>query len=139
MKLLEENTAQKLRGGYYTPTEITDFITDWAFSDKRKRTVLEPSCGDGAFLESFEDQLKFIKNCTAIELIEEEAVKATEKMKMHANIDIINNDFFDEFETKLQHNKLDRKSTRLNSSHVSISYAVFCLKKKKNENKTKYY
>src|SRR5690348_17725829 len=27
--------------------------------------------------------------------------------------------------------KLDRKSTRLNSSHPSISYAVFCLKKKK--------
>src|SRR5690349_22461944 len=26
----------------------------------------------------------------------------------------------------------DRKSTRLNSSHVEISYAVFCLKKKKN-------
>src|SRR5690606_39790682 len=26
----------------------------------------------------------------------------------------------------------DRKSTRLNSSHVKISYAVFCLKKKKN-------
>src|SRR3989442_7249101 len=29
--------------------------------------------------------------------------------------------------------KLDRKSTRLNSSHVRISYAVFCLKKKKND------
>src|SRR5207249_10437900 len=28
----------------------------------------------------------------------------------------------------------DRKSTRLNSSHVSISYAVFCLKKKKTQN-----
>src|SRR5437870_9470662 len=28
----------------------------------------------------------------------------------------------------------DRKSTRLNSSHVAISYAVFCLKKKKNKN-----
>src|SRR5437868_11372990 len=27
----------------------------------------------------------------------------------------------------------DRKSTRLNSSHVSISYAVFCLKKKNDE------
>src|SRR5437868_12150836 len=27
----------------------------------------------------------------------------------------------------------DRKSTRLNSSHVSISYAVFCLKKKKKK------
>src|SRR5690554_7643368 len=28
---------------------------------------------------------------------------------------------------------IDRKSTRLNSSHVRISYAVFCLKKKKNQ------
>src|SRR5437660_8543394 len=32
---------------------------------------------------------------------------------------------------------LDRKSTRLNSSHVAISYAVFCLKKK-TKNKKKY-
>ena len=31
--------------------------------------------------------------------------------------------------------KLDRKSTRLNSSHVVISYAVFCLKKKKKNRK----
>src|SRR5438067_6996418 len=31
----------------------------------------------------------------------------------------------------------DRKSTRLNSSHVSSSYAVFCLKKKKREMKIK--
>src|SRR5690606_41367034 len=29
-------------------------------------------------------------------------------------------------------NGIDRKSTRLNSSHVKISYAVFCLKKKNN-------
>src|SRR3712207_7243795 len=32
---------------------------------------------------------------------------------------------------------IDRKSTRLNSSHANISYAVFCLKKKKKYN-TKY-
>src|SRR5438067_10065819 len=32
-----------------------------------------------------------------------------------------------------QHKQRDRKSTRLNSSHVSISYAVFCLKKKKKK------
>src|SRR2546426_8480654 len=30
------------------------------------------------------------------------------------------------------HSREDRKSTRLNSSHLVISYAVFCLKKKKN-------
>src|SRR2546430_12275874 len=33
---------------------------------------------------------------------------------------------------------LDRKSTRLNSSHSQISYAVFCLKKKKQKN-THFY
>src|SRR5437899_9451003 len=32
---------------------------------------------------------------------------------------------------------LDRKSTRLNSSHLGISYAVFCLKKKKNKKRQK--
>src|SRR5690242_21374599 len=32
---------------------------------------------------------------------------------------------------------LDRKSTRLNSSHMSISYAVFCLKKKKKKAETR--
>src|SRR3712207_7951931 len=32
--------------------------------------------------------------------------------------------------------KRDRKSTRLNSSHANISYAVFCLKKKKTNRKT---
>src|SRR5204862_6895730 len=41
----------------------------------------------------------------------------------------------DEFRGTLRaiphHLRLDRKSTRLNSSHVEISYAVFCLKKKK--------
>src|SRR5688572_31281432 len=34
-------------------------------------------------------------------------------------------------------NPEDRKSTRLNSSHSQISYAVFCLKKKKKKNTTK--
>src|SRR5688500_19445167 len=32
-----------------------------------------------------------------------------------------------------EHSTEDRKSTRLNSSHLVISYAVFCLKKKKNQ------
>src|SRR5437773_4753069 len=33
---------------------------------------------------------------------------------------------------------LDRKSTRLNSSHITISYAVFCLKKKNNKKQNIY-
>src|SRR5437899_8474111 len=34
-----------------------------------------------------------------------------------------------------KYGNLDRKSTRLNSSHLGISYAVFCLKKKKKKKK----
>src|SRR2546427_7498625 len=36
-----------------------------------------------------------------------------------------------------RYRRADRKSTRLNSSHSQISYAVFCLKKKKNNKKEK--
>src|SRR6478672_13085949 len=38
----------------------------------------------------------------------------------------------------LRPRRADRKSTRLNSSHDQISYAVFCLKKKKDRQKTIY-
>src|SRR5690554_7786074 len=46
------------------------------------------------------------------------------KDKKHRYFVILNNVFN-------ERNFIDRKSTRLNSSHVRISYAVFCLKKKK--------
>src|SRR3712207_7374806 len=38
---------------------------------------------------------------------------------------------------QLRHASIDRKSTRLNSSHANISYAVFCLKKKKTHQSTR--
>src|SRR5690554_7750917 len=46
----------------------------------------------------------------------------------------VREDVFEEasWETLLEEGAVDRKSTRLNSSHVRISYAVFCLKKKIN-------
>src|SRR5699024_11945694 len=62
----------------------------------------------------------------------------------YKNYDLINQqniDYNQKIEELIQENytqkrkirKEDRKSTRLNSSHVSISYAVFCLKKKKKK------
>src|SRR5690348_18002545 len=42
-------------------------------------------------------------------------------------------DFLEQVITQVIASGLDRKSTRLNSSHPSISYAVFCLKKKKTK------
>src|SRR5688572_31634743 len=40
-----------------------------------------------------------------------------------------------DYDLGLTPEEIDRKSTRLNSSHSQISYAVFCLKKKKKKNK----
>src|SRR3712207_7954193 len=44
------------------------------------------------------------------------------------------NDVHDLVGARLAEVELDRKSTRLNSSHANISYAVFCLKKKTTRN-----
>src|SRR5688572_31568153 len=43
------------------------------------------------------------------------------------------------WQTGTAKSRQDRKSTRLNSSHSQISYAVFCLKKKKNRNVVYHY
>src|SRR3712207_8739486 len=50
----------------------------------------------------------------------------------------MNNWAMDLFQTVASESRSDRKSTRLNSSHANISYAVFCLKKKENAEYTYY-
>src|SRR5438876_6838855 len=56
-----------------------------------------------------------------------------ERVKILAMLDVVVHVFDDVFRKRR-----DRKSTRLNSSHPSISYAVFCLKKKKTIIKNTY-
>src|SRR2546429_2728521 len=46
--------------------------------------------------------------------------------------EISSRELLDHFQERVERHNPDRKSTRLNSSHGYISYAVFCLKKKKN-------
>src|SRR5690625_6352971 len=60
--------------------------------------------------------------------------KGTEHPEYVPDFIVETSDYILMVETKsAQHkNEKDRKSTRLNSSHVAISYAVFCLKKKKS-------
>src|SRR5437660_5671617 len=58
-----------------------------------------------------------------------EAVQVS--MTMKAELKALEEDFHIEPQSVEE----DRKSTRLNSSHVAISYAVFCLKKKKKKKK----
>src|SRR5438128_6826913 len=63
----------------------------------------------------------------AAEAVEAEDAATLERKLRSASFDF--NDFLSQF--KMLRKMGDRKSTRLNSSHGSISYAVFCLKKKK--------
>src|SRR5690554_7400103 len=54
------------------------------------------------------------------------------RMKQKHNIEVVIIDYLQLMTAGTNKGGGDRKSTRLNSSHVRISYAVFCLKKKKN-------
>ena len=50
MQLIEDASEQKLRGAYYTPPAIASFILHWGINGSTDADILEPSCGDGAFL-----------------------------------------------------------------------------------------
>jgi adenine-specific DNA methylase len=91
MKLIKNATAEKLRGGFYTPEPIAAFILKWGINGSSDYEILEPSCGDGVFLEQLKELKSKYKSITAIEFDEIEAKKA-EKIVLK-NKQIINDDF----------------------------------------------
>lgn len=91
MKLIEHATAEKLRGGFYTPAPIASFVLKWGINGNTDFDILEPSCGDGVFLEELKDSGLQYSSITAVEFDEVEAEKA-EKIEL-ANKHIINADF----------------------------------------------
>lgn len=76
MQLIENATEQKLRGAYYTPSPIADFILRWGINGNNNADVLEPSCGDGVFLECMAKGNMLYRSVTGIEFEPEEAAKA---------------------------------------------------------------
>lgn len=76
MKLISETTQEKLRGGFYTPNSIASFILKWGFNGNTHDAVLEPSCGDGVFLEEIGKNGYQYENVTAVEIDSIEADKA---------------------------------------------------------------
>lgn len=91
MKLIEKATAKKLRGGFYTPEPIASFILKWGINGSSDYDILEPSCGDGVFLEQLNENNHKFNSVTAIEFDEIEAEKAG-KIKLK-NKSVINSDF----------------------------------------------
>lgn len=95
--------SKKLRGGYYTPQLIAEFICKWAITKQNVR-VLEPSCGDGNFVEAAiqrflkigvpKDQL--LGRVRGIELLAVEAQKSKKRAAIYGlnSKTITNSDFF---------------------------------------------
>lgn len=91
MRLIENASKEKLRGGFYTPKPITDFILRWAINGSTGSDILEPSCGDGNFLRSLKFEGFNFNSLTAIEFDPIEAAKA--KSLELRNSEILNEDF----------------------------------------------
>lgn len=86
MKLINETTKEKLRGGFYTPNSIAAFILKWGFNGNKENDVLEPSCGDGVFLEEIRNGGYKYKSITAVEIDPIEAEKTRKISPPKSNV-----------------------------------------------------
>lgn len=91
MQLIKDVSAEKLRGAYYTPPAIASFILHWGINGKHNADILEPSCGDGVFLECMRNENMPFNTVTAIEYEVVEADKAR-SLGLHDS-EVINQDF----------------------------------------------
>jgi len=109
MLLKADATTQKLRGGYYTPVVLADSIIQYFTNDNTIRTILEPSSGDGVFLESIEKYFtpENIDYVRAYETFEEEAEKSRIKIDNRFNIDVISGDFLENYFRLLEERPFD--------------------------------
>ena len=76
MVLINEASKEKLRGGFYTPKDIADFILKWAINGNKEMDILEPSCGDGVFLQIMKEKNIPYNSISAVEFDETEYQKA---------------------------------------------------------------
>lgn len=100
MKLKENSSAQKLRGAYYTPLPLAEMMVKLFVNDKSIKSVLEPSCGDGVFIDALDDvsMIKQLENVTAIEIDQDEAEKLEKRVKGSKIVQVLNQDFFNYYE-----------------------------------------
>lgn len=97
MILREHASDEKLTGSYYTPQELADFIVRWGMENNDIENILEPSCGDGVFVQSIANNNIQEAHVTAVEINTAEAMKveAFVQQNMLENIEVINGDFYD--------------------------------------------
>ena len=86
MNFKELQTEQKLRGGYYTPEDLADFLTRWV-AGTYPESILEPSSGDGVFFTRVASRIGNPRT-TAFEIDVEEARKGFERATVSGLTDV---------------------------------------------------
>lgn len=87
----------KARGAFYTPPQLTSFLASWALRSAGDR-VLEPSCGDGAFVAALASrfaELGVRAPGPQLLAIERDAAEATKSRALAPTVDVRTLDFFD--------------------------------------------
>ncbi len=95
MQLKKNSSIQKLRGAYYTPSDLARMMVGFA-TQRSFSSVLEPCCGDGVFIDCLLEQ--GIQNQTAITAVEiepDEVAKVSEKYSDNPRVQVLCEDFFD--------------------------------------------
>ena len=95
MRLKKDSSNQKLRGAYYTPLQLAKAMVS-LFAPQDMASVLEPSCGDGVFIDSFDELglLPNVETLKAIEIEPDEAKKVRKRYVDKYNVEIYEDDFF---------------------------------------------
>lgn len=116
---MKDLLLEKLRGGYYTPPAIAEFLVDWAINDDVSVSVLEPSMGDGIFIQKLAEKFtsKGVKNSDVgkniwgVELFSNELQKARIRLQEGGfdpqKFNLIEGDFFSIYSQSLSTKKFD--------------------------------
>ena len=107
MILKEDSSEQKLRGAYYTPLKLAEKMVELCDFGRNDLKILEPSCGDGVFIDAIWDKKLISKkgSLAAIEIEKDEMDKAARRVKNKKNIHFYNMDFFQYYQN---HKDTDR-------------------------------
>lgn len=108
MRLKKNSSEQKLRGAYYTPLQLANAMVG-LFASQNIVTVLEPSCGDGVFLDSLKNLklLDKIKRVTAVEIAPDEAEKVRSQYSDFGQVEVCTEDFFNYYYRVLDKESFD--------------------------------
>ena len=92
--------VRKARGAYYTPMSIATFLSSWAIGGRTSATVLDPTCGDGVFLQAAGQELRTLgmaePHLVGVDIDEEALRQTAERLRADdLTATLLRSSFFD--------------------------------------------